>query len=332
MDFYNLISTFAMGAFVLGGGLLYLVLASIGVFVIIALLVIWRFRTRPLIVVPAVVIFAMGVVNISLNTNAVQSLPNFDFAGENAIRNQAELECESQLPKLAEAYEVDAIADTVTALSGTSVVRLLVNRQLAFIEIKVQPPQPGIQHHCPPNPTNCVPPPSPGNQPYILPSTSFPDNSWTVDSAAGSYAKIELVDKSSDTCAPISSLHKSVTEFLRAYPLPVDKCMKMSFNPQPTASHLLRYEAAPHPKKGLLDYERRLGYYQLIDTKNNSVLAQLATSENPWRPSMEGSGVSTLNPSFQRPGCRVPHTVLMDRLFGTGYKAINPSHLNNNRT
>jgi len=61
MDFYNLISAFAMGAFVLGGGLLYLILTSIAVFVIIALFVIWKFRTRPLIVVPAVVILAWGL-------------------------------------------------------------------------------------------------------------------------------------------------------------------------------------------------------------------------------------------------------------------------------
>ncbi|MDO9161548.1 MAG: hypothetical protein Q8N35_10095 [Methylococcaceae bacterium] len=318
MDFYNLISAFAMGAFVLGGGLLYLILTSIAVFVIIALFVIWKFRTRPLIVVPAVVILAWGIVNISINMNAIQSLPNFDFAGENAIRKKAELACENQLPQLAEAYEVDAIADTVTALSGQSIVRLLVNRQLAFIEIKVQPSQRGIQHHCPPNAKNCVEPP-PSNQPYILPSTSFPDNSWTVDSAAGSYAKIELVDKSTDTCLPISSLHKSITEYLRAYPLPFNKCIKVSFNPLPTARHLLSYQAAPHPKKGLLDYEFRLGYYQLIDSKNNSVLAQLATSDRPIEPKMEMS-VSTLEPGFQRPNCRTPHTVLMDRLFGTNYK------------
>lgn len=316
MDFYNLISAFAMGAFVLGGGLLYLILTSIAVFVIIALLVIWKFRTRPFIVVPAVVILAWGIVNITINMNAIQSLPHYDFAGENAIRKKAELACESQLPKLAEVYEVDAIADTVTALSGQSIVRLLVDRQLVFIEIKVQPPMQGIQHHCPLNAKNCVEPPL-SNQPYILPSTSFPDNSWTVDSAAGSYAKIELVDISTNTCAPISSLHKSITDFLRAYPLPFNKCMKMSFNPLPTARHLLRYQAALNQKKGLLDYELRLGYYQLIDSKNNSVLAQLATSDRPLQP-MYGN-VLNLNSGFQRPECRIPHTVLMDRLVGTHY-------------
>jgi len=307
-----------MGAFVLGGGLLYLILTSIAVFVIIALFVIWKFRTRPLIVVPAVVILAWGIVNISINMNAIQSLPNFDFAGENAIRKKAELACENQLPQLAEAYEVDAIADTVTALHGISIVRLLVDRQLAFIEIKVQPPQRrGTQHHCPPNPKNCVEPP-PSNQPYILPSTSFPDNSWTVDSAAGSYAKIELVDKSTDTCAPISSLHKSITEYLRAYPLPFNKCIKVSFNPLPTARHLLRYQAALNQKKGLLDYEYRLGYYQLFDSRNNSVLAQLATSDGPRDPHIVS--VSILNTKHQQPSCLNPLSVLTDRLFGTNYK------------
>jgi len=291
MEFTDLIFAFLGGAFVLGGGLLYLVLALVGVFVVGGWFIIWKFRTRPLIAAPAVVILVIGILQVSINMNPIRQLPNFDFAGENALRKQAELECESQLPKLAEVYEVDGIADTVTALSGHSIVRLLVNRQLAFIEIKVQSS------------------PS-GNQPYILRSTSFPDNGWTVDQAPDSYVKIELADKSADACLATSSLHKSITELLAVEPLPFNNCIKTSYSQLPTARHLLTYQAAPHG---------RLGYYQLIDTKDNSVLAQLATSDVPQQPRMEMS-VSTLNPSFQRPGCRTPHTALMDRLFRTGYK------------
>lgn len=60
MEFTDLIFAFLGGAFVLGGGLLYLVLALVGVFVVGGWFIIWKFRTRPLIAAPAVVILVIG--------------------------------------------------------------------------------------------------------------------------------------------------------------------------------------------------------------------------------------------------------------------------------
>lgn len=190
------------------------------------------------------------------------------------------------------------MADTLTGLDPRSIIKLLAYRQLAFVEIKVQPGAKGKSS--------------------IVRSKRPLDPGWPVDYVPGSYARIELVAISSGTCDAADALPMELKESLAVSPLAATHCIKTSNSALPTARYVVDHAADAASKNGLL------GFYRLVDTQNNaSVLARLSTVDQPGQVTSE-IGVSIPSPSFQRPCCREPFIALMDRIFKESLRKTGP--------
>ena len=291
MQFIDILITFGLLAFVSAGGLWFAKLAILGICGVVGFLVFVSLRKVPLLMWPLLVVIALVMLRIV----TIQMPSRRDLHGDPAkevtmaLRQQTWKVCEAQLAALAPAYGVNAVADSVTGLDPRSIVMLLAYRRLAFVEIKVLPGANG----------------KPSNGQSKSPS----DPGWPVDYLPGSYAKIELAAANSGACDAAATLPLALRDSLSVSPLAATHCIKTSNSPQPTARHVVDYQADPSSMNGLL------GYYRLLDTQNNNtMLARLLTADQPGQAISE-IGVSIPSPSFERPGCREPFIVLMDRLF-----------------
>ena len=280
-------------AFVAAGGLWYL---KIGVLVVVLLgggWLVWRLRKRPVWAVPAGLVWVLVVlVLVSIKAPTRRDMYGDPRLEVSVAQHDAVLRsCEPQLAALPSTIAVESVVDTVTGLDMGSLVRLLVHRRLAFVEIKVQQ--------------------VPGKPAYIVRSRSPTDPAWTVNQAAGSYAHIDLTERSSGTCTPEAELPVLLLEELRFAPLPADQCLRLRPTPKPTARHQLVYQNDPTSPNGLL------GFFRLVDNQGQQLLAQLPTVDKPHQVTSE-MGVGKPNPAFQRPGCREPFMALMDKLVRVG--------------
>ncbi len=294
MDIFSILFAYASMAFVAAGGLWYIKMGVLAVVLVAGLWLVWRLRARPGSAVSAGMVLTLMVVVIG----SVQAPTRRDMYGDPRLevsmaqRDKVIARCEAELNQLTRSYyAVDSIADTVTGLDTRSLLRLLLNRRLAFVEVKVQR--------------------LPGKPPFIVRSRSPMDPAWTVNQDAATYAHIDLAPRGAGTCVPDAELPVSARDELAATPLPAGQCLRIRPVAQATARHVLNYQNDPASLHG------QLGFYQLIDTHSNQVLAQLPTYDKPQQVTSE-FGVGTLSPHHQRAGCREPMMALMDRLVRAG--------------
>lgn len=294
MDLFGFLLKLKFLAFVAAGGLWYVKMGVLAVVVVGGLWLVWRLRTRLRLVVPVGLVWVLMVVVIT----SAQVPTRQDLYGDPRLevsmaqRDKVLEQCEAELPRLAASYAVESIADTVTGLDARSLLRLLVDRRLAFVEVKVQQ--------------------LPGKPPFIARALSPTDPAWTVNQLAASYAHIDLADRSTGTCVPDAELPARVLEELQAMPPPAGQCLRIRPMAQATARHVLSYQKDPTSPHGLL------GFYQLTDTQGNQLVAQLPTYDKPQQASSE-FGVGMLSSHSQRAGCREPMMALTDRLMRVGY-------------
>jgi len=215
------------------------------------------------------------------------------------MQGQAEMACESELPLLPTTYVVNSVAETTGSLNANSIVNLVIFRKLDFVEIKIK--------------SNGA-----GQTPYIVANNGITQG-WPVDMQPGGYAKVGLSDEGNSNCMVIPAEHSSIKEALYSTPLPAGKCLSVSYSPTPTADHIVRYQVNSKSQYSLL------GYYQLLDNKTSTVLAQLSTWENPERPEYGDSvnGASTFLESSEV--CRAPRFRLLDRLISAKFARENPT-------
>jgi hypothetical protein len=211
-------------------------------------------------------------------------------------RDKANLACNEQLEKLSDAVDVSDIsaqrterrprpiyvndlADLATQIRPQSINNLLLREKLAFVEVKVQQSDSGSSY-------------------IVQPNRARKLNGWELEKQPNTYAKISLANEKDKACVEDSVLHTTLKNSNQW--LPAGKCIKITYSAKPTARHQLVYEPDPSSRNSLL------GHYTIVDTKDNSVVAKLATADKP-KQIIEWTG--------GYPSCNShPHLALVSRL------------------
>ncbi len=277
MDSTSLILGYAALAFVLGGGL-YIVIMLLGAAIAGSALVgVWRWRKRPWLMWPVLLVFAYSIWFLWLNKP-------FDNANNGSSRykevsyQQQDITfaaCEKAQLALPEQLIVDGIVDEITNIDYSQLVSLLDKQKLKFVELRVKNAAVG---------------------PHIVQGDGSPHGDWLVDKPINSYVKVAVGSPATDSCTPGDQLPADLIR--QFWPLK-EVCITMTYLDRPSARYALDYvEDVPVNKD-------KTGQYRLVDRQQNITLAQLPTYDDPQRP----------NRRHPVP-CRSPHAIVIKKLVG----------------
>lgn len=289
MGLFEFLKAMAVLAFVAAGGLKTLQWLLIGVSLLGGLLVLRYGRRSPLLLVVSVVLLSGGIwlATIPLAGRS-------DFYGEPGQyatmpqRDAARKACEAEFTTLPDRHPVASLVDEANGLEEHSVLRLLVQRQLDFVEIRLSGNPGGAKVAT-----------------YASFSSQLPRPAQTADAG---YVRLALAPAGSDGCLAEAAMTSRLRDYLSVWPLPPDQCLHVAFSPQASAQVSLAYALEPQPQRPVW------GHYRLTGTAGGNLIAQLTSADGNEGPA-HGS-IGTFDPAFQRPDCRTPHTALADRLMG----------------
>lgn len=204
------------------------------------------------------------------------------------FRMAAQGQCTSDLLALERFYEVDGVLDEAASIKKRIILQLLAERKLTFLEFKVQQFKDGKER--------------------IAYKDGDADSHWLTNRPIGSFVRIEL-GKTGDLACGDAAIWNGVDRDIVRPPFLHDTCLKVSYSDTPTARFVIRHNAGTHP------VNPKFAYWQLVDQKNNTVLAQLTTSDQSTFATSVLGGIARdgENPETD---CRAPHKILVDHLLG----------------
>lgn len=239
------------------------------------------------VAVAALVLVAWGIAGTRWHTENVSKpldLRNW--------RSEAVAKCEMERKQLPAAIEVDSFLDTTASLKTSSLIHLLVVRQLSFVEVKLSG--------------------NPAEPPRIAVPDAQYDSVWRIKPTAKPYARIELSQVGDPRCIDPPSEWSSR---LQLPPFLPGTCLAASPVDEPGARHVLALSPEADQAR------RQFGTWMLTDAKTGESLVRLTTSDTN---NSVGSGVSG---EVFRPlpegvinDCRAAHNVIASRFDSPAHR------------
>jgi hypothetical protein len=303
MAFFAFLKAIAVLAFVAMGGLKMLQWVLIAVIALVALIVLRRGRRSPVALLFGGILLAAAIAVWTVH------LPGkSDFYGEPGEyatmrqREQAREACEAEYTTLPDRYPVASLVDEANGLEEKSVFRLLVDRQLDFIEIRLIANARDVKVTS-----------------YRSLSNQLPKPAQAADAIR--YVRLALAPEGTQDCLPLAAMTPPMREYLGVWPLPSGLCLQLRHATEASAAYSLAYVLEPQPERPVW------GHYRIAERASGRVVAQLTSADGNEGP-IHGS-ISDFNPVFQRPDCRTPHAALADRLIGPrGLRAVQQAAAN----
>ncbi len=207
-------------------------------------------------------------------------------ANESSWRVAGQQLCESEKLRFPKTFAVDGFLDEGALIRKSSLLQLLSDRRLNFIEIAVRRKSDGTG------------------------SIAYPDGSqeseWTVPKGSSPYVRLELGRVGDPACAV---LPYGLAERVDRFPFLPDTCITMSGMAQPTARHTLSLRPSALPAL------RRFGSWVLTDRFTGSPELSLTTADTS---DFANAGQISGDTQSSSHGCLTPHTEIVNRLVGPG--------------
>lgn len=291
MELFALIKALLVLAFVAAGGLKMLQWVLIITGVLCALLALRRKRS-PVMLTTGIVLLAGSIWLATIPLPGRSDL--LGEPGQYATmrqREEARKACDAELTTLPDRYPVASLVDEAGGLQERSVIHLLTQRQLDFVEIRLSgnPDEMKIES-------------------YRSFARQLPRS---AQDAEARYARLQLAPVGTAGCMVEKAMPKDMREYLAVYPLPQGLCIQLQYAAQASAQFSLAYVLEPQPDRPVW------GHYRISDRASGNLVAQLTSADGREAPTH--GNISLLNSAFQRPDCRTPHTALADRVVGLRY-------------
>lgn len=194
------------------------------------------------------------------------------------------LQCDLEQKQLPASFNLDGFVDEGAALRKASLLQLLSERRIKFVEIRVRAG-------------------SDGSARIVLPDGDQ-EPAWTLPTASSPFIRLQLGQVGDPACA---ALPYGVADRVDRIPFLPDTCITMTGLAVPTARYALTLRPGATPDA------KQYGLWALVDRTNSANQMTLTTSDTSDSVSagqLPRAGQSSFS------DCRSPHTVIADRLGG----------------
>ncbi|WP_316674720.1 hypothetical protein [uncultured Tolumonas sp.] len=199
--------------------------------------------------------------------------------------------CEKETASFPHWFRIDSFVDEATIIRTQSVLLLLSERGLKFVEIRVGKNQ--------------------SSKGFIAFGDSQGDGYWETGVAEGSYARLELGKKGDVSCTELPSHVKGHESELPFLP---DTCIKVTYSNKATSRYALELTPSHY---STWSSARKYGAWTLTDREKNQQLATVTTSDtSTFRPVGFVTDLLNIDP-IRGPSqdCRTASNAIINRIL-----------------